>query len=86
MNTEAKKLEQLFRKLLNSQGIKDKKIDIEEQDLNFAINIKLTQYQSLTDIRTVLRTFKQIEMMTKSDYESEVELYSPYLTLYMDKY
>lgn len=86
MNTEAQKLETLFTKLFNSQGIRSKRIDIEEKNLNFALNIKITKHQSLNDIKTILTTFKQIEMMTKSDYETEVELYFPYVTLYMDKF
>lgn len=85
MNADAEKLIGLFKKLFDSQGIKGKKVDIEEENLNFAINIKITHYQSLNDIKTILRTFRQIEMITKKDFTFEVELYHPLLTLYMDK-
>ncbi|CAG7580400.1 MAG: hypothetical protein SLAVMIC_00396 [uncultured marine phage] len=86
MNAEAQKLKVLFTKLFDSQGIKGKKVEIEEKNLNFAINIKVDSNQSLRDIRIILRTFDQIIMMTKNNYESELELYTPYLTLYLDKY
>jgi len=86
MNKEAEKLKELFIKLFNSQGINGKRLEIEEANLNFAINVKIHRNQSLNDIRTILRTFKQIEMMTEKNYRLEVEMYFPYLSLYMDEY
>jgi len=84
MNDDVRKLENLFLKLLNSKGI-EKGVEIEENDLNFSIDVKISRNHSLNDIHSILVVFNQIGMMTKSQYSTEVELWFPNLSLYLDK-
>jgi|AntRauTorckE6833_2_1112554.scaffolds.fasta_scaffold00413_2 recombinational DNA repair protein RecR len=78
------KLKDLFSKILKSRDVKGKNIEILEEKLNFtiAVNISIT---NLEELKNILISYRQIEIILKDDYESEIDLYSPYLELYLDK-
>lgn len=76
---------QLATKILMSNGIEENSILIEEGQGDFAIEVTLNETETLPKIRNIFKAFKDIQILTQGEYNSEVELFAPYLTLYLDE-
>lgn len=82
---DVEKLKVLFSKILKSKDISDKDIQILEKGLEFSISVYIGNKTNLETLKNILTSFRQIEIILKDDYESEIDLYSPYLELYLDR-
>lgn len=82
---DVEKLKTLFTKIFKSKDINEKDINILEKNLNFSIAVHIGEQTTLEKLKNVLTSFRQIEIILNDDYESEIDLYSPYLELYLDK-
>lgn len=81
---DVEKLKEFFLKVLDSKGIPKNEMEILENNLDFAISVSVTN-TSLKKIINILTAFRQIEIILGKKYLSEIDLYEPYLELFLDK-